>query len=240
MGLELGGKDPAYVRYDAQLNHAVETLVDGAFYNAGQSCCGIKRIYAHKDIYDRFIEAFEAETYRYNRLGNPLDEKTTLGPVVRTAAAEKIRKQIAEAVSAGATPLIDDKCFSSALPGTPYLAPQVLVNVTHSIPIMMDETFGPVVCIMPVASDDEAVAMINDSRFGLTASIFTKDEEAALSIGKRVDTGTWFMNRCDYLDPALAWVGVKDSGCGCTLSKVGYEYLTRPKSFHLRTQLPVL
>jgi acyl-CoA reductase-like NAD-dependent aldehyde dehydrogenase len=237
MGLELGGKDPAYVRHDAQLTHAVETLVDGAFYNAGQSCCGIKRIYAHTDIYEKFVEAFEAETYRYNRLGNPLDKETTLGPVVRTAAAEHIRKQIAEAVSAGAKPLIDDKRFPLAVPKTPYLPPQVMVNVNHSMSIMKEESFGPLVCIMPVSTDDEAIAMINDSRFGLTASVFTKDEGAALAIGKRVDTGTWFMNRCDYLDPALAWVGVKDSGCGCTLSRVGYEYLTRPKSFHLRARL---
>ncbi|MCU0598743.1 MAG: aldehyde dehydrogenase family protein [Desulfobacterales bacterium] len=237
MGLELGGKDSAYVRYDARLGHAVETLVDGSFYNAGQSCCGIKRIYAHKDIYDGFIEAFEAETYRYNRLGNPLDEKTTLGPVVRTSAADNIRRQIVKAVAAGATPLIDEGRFPAAAPQTPYLAPQVMVNVNHSMSIMMEETFGPLVCIMPVGSDEEAVAMINDSRFGLTASIFTQDENAALTTGKLANTGTWFMNRCDYLDPALAWVGIKDSGCGCTLSRVGYEYLTRPKSFHLRTQL---
>lgn len=237
MGLELGGKDPAYVRHDAQLNHAVETLVDGAFYNAGQSCCGIKRIYAHTDIYENFVEAFEAETYRYNRLGNPLNKETTLGPVVRTAAAEGLRKQISEAVSAGATLLIDDQRFPLAAPGTPYMAPQALVNVNHSMSIMMEESFGPLVCIMPVSSDDEAIAMINDSRFGLTASVFTKDEGAALAIGKRVDTGTWFMNRCDYLDPALAWVGVKDSGWGCTLSKIGYEYLTRPKSFHLKIRV---
>jgi acyl-CoA reductase-like NAD-dependent aldehyde dehydrogenase len=237
MGLELGGNDPAYVRHDAPLNHAVETLVDGAFYNAGQSCCGIKRIYAHKTIYKQFIEAFETETYRYNRLGNPLDTATTLGPVVRTAAAESLRKQISESVSAGATQLIDDRRFPLAAPKTPYMAPQVMINVNHSMPIMKEESFGPVVCIMPIASDDEAVALINDSRFGLTASIFTTDVRAALSIGRQVNTGTWFMNRCDYLDPALAWVGVKDSGCGCTLSKIGYEYLTRPKSFHLRTRI---
>jgi acyl-CoA reductase-like NAD-dependent aldehyde dehydrogenase len=234
MGLELGGKDPAYVRYDAQLSYAVKTLTDGAFYNAGQSCCGIKRIYVHTDIYDQFIEAFEAETYRYNKLGNPLDKSTTLGPVVRTAAAENIRKLSASAVSAGATPLIEEKRFPAAKPKTPYLAPQVLINVDHSMPIMIEETFGPLVCIMRVSDDEEAISMINDSRFGLTASIFTLDEEIALDLGKRVETGTWFMNRCDYLDPVLAWVGIKDSGCGCTLSRIGYEYMTRPKSYHLK------
>jgi len=238
MGLELGGKDPAYVRQDANLRHAIETLADGAFYNAGQSCCGIKRIYVHKNLYESFVDGFTEETYRYNKLGNPLDSKTTLGPVVRTAAAEKIRKQIADAVSAGAGLLIDEKRFPAACPQTPYLAPQALVNVDHSMGIMKEETFGPVVGIMRTASDDEAVELMNDSRFGLTASVFTRDEEAALAIGKRVATGTWFMNRCDYLDPALAWVGIKDSGWGCTLSRVGYEYMTRPKSFHLKIQIP--
>jgi acyl-CoA reductase-like NAD-dependent aldehyde dehydrogenase len=131
--------------------------------------------------------------------------------------------------------LIDASLFPADKPGTPYLAPQVLVNVTHGMRVMTEETFGPVVGIMKVRSDDEAVALMNDSPYGLTASIWTNDEQAALAIGERVETGTWFMNRCDYLDPALAWVGVKDSGRGCTLSSVGYEHLTRPKSFHLRT-----
>lgn len=237
MGLELGGKDPAYVRPDANLRHAIETLADGAFYNAGQSCCGIKRIYVHKNLYESFIDGFADETYRYNKLGNPLDNKTTLGPVVRTTAAENIRKQITEAVSAGARLLINENRFPLACPGTPYLAPQALVNVDHSMRIMTEETFGPVVGIMRADSDDNAVELMNDSRFGLTASVFTQDEDAALAIGKRVATGTWFMNRCDYLDPALAWVGIKDSGWGCSLSRVGYEYVTRPKSFHLRTQI---
>jgi len=232
-GLELGGKDPAYVRPDANMDHAVENLVDGAFFNSGQSCCGIERIYAHERIYDRFLEGFVALTKKY-RLGNPIEAETTLGPMVRTSAAEFVRKQIADAVKAGAKPLIDPKNFKADKPGTPYLAPQVLVNVDHSMAVMTEESFGPVIGIMKVRSDEEAIALMNDSPYGLTAAIWTTDEDAAIHIGDRVETGTWFMNRCDYLDPALAWTGVKDSGRGCTLSRVGYEQLTRPKSFHLR------
>ncbi|HKZ74799.1 MAG TPA: aldehyde dehydrogenase family protein [Steroidobacteraceae bacterium] len=236
VGLELGGNDPAYVRADAHFDHAVENLVDGAFFNSGQSCCGIGRIYVHESLHARFIDAFVDLTNRY-RLGNPLDRDTTLGPVVRTEAAQSIRRAIADAVRGGARGLIDTKRFPADADGTPYLAPQVLVDVDHRMPILREEIFGPLVNIMKVGSDEEAVKLMNDSAYGLTASVWTADEEAALRIGGEVDTGTWFMNRCDYLDPALAWVGVKDSGRGCTLSVVGYEHLTRPKSFHLRTQL---
>jgi acyl-CoA reductase-like NAD-dependent aldehyde dehydrogenase len=235
-GLELGGCDPAYVRHDANLAHAIENLVDGAYFNSGQSCCGIQRVYVHEQLYDAFVEGWVELTGKYV-LGNPLDAETTLGPVVRTAAADEIRRQIAASIAAGAKPLIDESDFAASEPGTPYLAPQVLVNVDHSMPVMRDEIFGPVAGIMRVRSDAEAVALMNDSAFGLTAAIWTGDEAAALAIGDQVQTGTWFMNRCDYLDPALAWVGVKDSGRGCTLSEIGYEHLTRPKSFHLRTQI---
>ena len=232
-GLELGGKDPAYVRADADLDHAIENLVDGAFFNSGQSCCGIERIYAHEAIYDRFLEGFVDLTKKY-RLGNPIEADTNLGPMVRSSAAEFVRKQITDAVKAGAKALIDPKLFPADKTGTPYLAPQVLVNVDHSMSVMTEESFGPVIGIMKVRSDEEAISLMNDSPYGLTAAIWTTDEEAAIRIGDRVETGTWFMNRCDYLDPALAWTGVKDSGRGCTLSRVGYEQLTRPKSFHLR------
>jgi acyl-CoA reductase-like NAD-dependent aldehyde dehydrogenase len=232
-GLELGGKDPAYVRADADLEHAVENLVDGAFFNAGQSCCGIERIYVHEALYPKFVESFVALSSTY-RLGNPLDRQTTLGPLVRTAAAEHVREQIAEAVSRGARALLREEEFEASRPGTPYLAPQVLVDVDHEMRVMREESFGPVVGIMKVAHDDEAVRLMNDSSYGLTASVWTRDEAAALALGQRVETGTWFMNRCDYLDPSLAWTGVKDSGRGCSLSLVGFESLTRPKSFHLR------
>jgi len=232
-GLELGGCDPAYVRHDADLPHAIENLVDGAFFNSGQSCCGIQRIYVHKSLYEEFVAGAISLTRGYV-LGNPLEEETTLGPVVRTQAAEQIRAQIAASIAAGARAAIDEREFPASRPGTPYLAPQILLDVDHSMPLMQDEVFGPVVGIMPVDGDEEAIALMNDSSFGLTAAVWTADAEAAVAIGDRVETGTWFMNRCDYLDPALAWVGVKDSGRGCTLSRVGYEHLTRPKSFHLR------
>lgn len=234
VGLELGGNDPAYVRADANFDHAVENLVDGAFFNSGQSCCGIGRIYVHESLHERFIEAFVALTHRY-QLGDPLERDTTLGPVVRTEAAQSIRRAIGDAVRAGARPLIETGRFTADEDQTPYLAPQVLIDVNHDMPIVREETFGPLVSLMRVKSDEEAIQLMNDSHYGLTACVWTADEEAALRIGNQVETGTWFMNRCDYLDPALAWVGVKDSGRGCTLSVVGYEHLTRPKSFHLRT-----
>ena len=232
-GLELGGKDPAYVRADADLEHAVATAVDGAFFNAGQSCCGVERIYAHRDVYDAFVEGVVALVNDY-RLGDPTQPETTLGPMVRTKAADAVRRQIAEAVVSGARTLIDPAHFPAAREGTPYLAPQVLVDVDHAMAIMREETFGPAVGIMAVADDDEAVRLMNDSDYGLTAIVLTRDVEAAIALGDRIQTGTWFMNRCDYLDPALAWVGVKNSGRGCSLSVLGYESLTRPKSFHLR------
>ncbi len=236
VGLELGGKDPAYVRADAVLNHAIENVVDGAFFNSGQSCCGIERVYVHAEVYDQFVEGAADLVSRY-RLGNPLDQDTTLGPMVKAQAADFVRGQIDEAVKAGARAVIDTSRFDADAPGTPYLAPQVLLDVDHGMRVMMEESFGPVVGIMKVKSDDEAVALMNDSEFGLTASIWTQDEKAALDIGDRVATGTWFMNRADYLDPALAWTGVKDSGRGCTLSRMGYEQLTRPKSYHLRVKV---
>jgi acyl-CoA reductase-like NAD-dependent aldehyde dehydrogenase len=232
-GLELGGKDPAYVRADANLPDAVENLVDGSFFNSGQSCCGIERIYVHKEVYNQFVDAFVDLTKTYT-LGDPMSSETTLGPMVRTSAAEFAQKQVDEAVAQGAEALIDPALFPAHQSGTPYFAPQVLVNVNHNMQVMTEETFAPVVGIMPVESDEEAIKLMNDSQYGLTASIWTTDLDAALEIGEQVETGTWFMNRCDYLDPALAWTGVKNSGRGCTLSTVGYEALTRPKSFHLK------
>jgi len=228
-GLELGGKDPAYVRADADLPNAVENLVDGSYFNSGQSCCGVERIYVAKNIFPEFVDAFVALAKQY-KLGSPLDSRTTLGPMVRTAAADQVRAQVRAAVAKGAKALLDlpDRA------GTPYLPPQVLVDVDHDMEVMTEETFGPVVGIMAVDDDAEAIRLMNDSRYGLTASIWTRDADAALAIGGQVDTGTCFMNRCDYLDPALAWTGVKDSGRGCTLSRLGLETFTRPKSFHFR------
>jgi acyl-CoA reductase-like NAD-dependent aldehyde dehydrogenase len=236
VGLELGGKDPAYVRADANLEHAVENLVDGSFFNSGQSCCAVERIYVDQKIFPVFVERF-AELTRQYVLGNPLDEATTLGPMVTPGAAFFVRGQIAEALAQGATALIDPQAFTADVPGSAYLAPQVLVDVSHQMSVMRDESFGPVVGIMPVASDDEAIALMNDSEFGLSASIWTRDLAAAERLGNQIATGTLFMNRCDYLDPALAWTGVKNSGRGVTLSPLGYEHLTRAKSFHLRHEV---
>ena len=233
VGLELGGKDPAYVRADADIAHAVENLVDGSFFNSGQSCCGIERIYVHQHLYAEFVERFEALTYDYV-LGNPLDPATTLGPLVKPAAAEFVRSEIRAAVGQGARALIDPKRFAADAPGSAYLAPQVVIDVDHRMSLMREENFGPVVGIMAVRDDAEAVALMNDSAYGLTASIWTPDLDAADALGQQIDTGTVFANRCDYLDPALAWTGVKDTGRGATLSSIGYEHLTRPKSFHLR------
>ena len=233
--LELGGKDPAYVRADADLAFAIENVVDGAFFNSGQSCCAVERIYVHADVYDAFVEGAVAAVNGY-RLGSPAEQETTLGPMVRTGAADLVRRQVAEAIAKGAKPLVDEAGFSVAKAGTPYMAPQLLAGVDHSMAIMTEETFGPAHGIMKVASDEEAIRLMNDSPFGLTASVWTEDLEAAERIGDAIETGTWYMNRADYLDPALAWVGVKESGRGVTLSRVGYEHLTRPKSFHLRTK----
>jgi acyl-CoA reductase-like NAD-dependent aldehyde dehydrogenase len=214
----------------------IENLVDGVYFNTGQSCCAVERIYIHQDVYDEFVAGFVALTKQY-KLGNPLDPEITLGPMVRAAAAEFVRDQINEAVSKGAQALIDPVLFPANQEGGPYLAPQALINVDHSMRVMTEESFGPVIGLMKVRDDEEAIRFMNDSVYGLTASIWTSDVEAALRIGDRIETGTCYMNRCDYLDPALAWTGVKDSGRGCTLSQLGFEPFTRPKSFHLRLSL---
>ncbi|HEY4129572.1 MAG TPA: aldehyde dehydrogenase family protein [Gemmatimonadaceae bacterium] len=232
-GLELGGKDAAYVRADVALEHAVENIADGAFFNAGQSCCAVQRVYVDKQIHDRFVEGVVALANTYV-LGDPRDPKTTLGPMVRDDAAASVREQVNNAVRAGAKSLVDQSRFAAEKKGTAYMAPRVLTNVSHDMRVMCEETFGPVMAIMSVSGDDEAIRLINDSRYGLTSSVWTMDADAALRIGERIDTGTWYMNRCDYLDPALAWTGVKDSGRGCSLSRLGVETFTRPKSFHLR------
>lgn len=233
VGLELGGKDPAYVRADADLAHAIENVVDGAFFNSGQSCCGIERIYVDHHVFEEFVAGAVALTQQYV-LGNPLDRATTLGPMVRGRAADTVRAQINAAVAAGARQVVDLSSFGPDVPGSPYLAPQILVDVDHSMDVMFEESFGPVVGIMSVSSDDEAMALMNHSPYGLSASIWTSDLDAARALGRRIETGTVFMNRADYLDPALAWTGVKDTGRGVTLSPLGYDHLTRPKSFHLR------
>ena len=232
MGLELGGKDPAYVLADAKLDHAIPNLVEGAFYNSGQCCCGIERIYVHEKVYDDFVDGFVAETKNY-QLGNPLDQATTMGPMAQARFADFIREQKAEALRKGATAHMNTKDERDR-EGSPYLPAEVLTGVDHQMSVMREESFGPIVGIMKVRGDEDAIALMNDSPYGLTASVWTSDIEHAVKIGDRVETGTVFMNRCDYLDPALVWTGVKDTGKGAALSQIGYDNLTRPKSYHLR------
>ncbi|MEL6436043.1 MAG: aldehyde dehydrogenase family protein, partial [Pseudomonadota bacterium] len=227
---ELGGKDPGYVRADVDLDAAVDTLIDGAMFNSGQCCCGIERIYVHESLFDAFVEKAVALVTSY-KLGNPHDPETTIGPMANIRFANEVRAQISEAVAAGAKAHIET--FAGDDGGT-YLTPQVLTGVDHTMRIMRDETFGPAVGIMPVRGDEEAIALMNDSAFGLTCSLWTNDTDAALAIGRRLETGTVFMNRADYLDPALCWTGCKDTGRGAGLSHLGFHALTRPKSYHLK------
>lgn len=234
LGLELGGKDPGYVMEDADLDAAVATLMDGALFNAGQCCCGIERIYVVAPLFDAFVEKAVAFANAL-KLGNPLDRETTLGPMANRRFADIVRAQTAEAVAAGARALIDPARFP-ADDGGAYLMPQVLVDVDHAMRVMREESFGPVVGVMPVRDDAEAVRLMNDCAYGLTASLWTADAGRAAALGAQIETGTVFMNRCDYLDPALCWTGCKDTGRGAALSALGFQSLTRPKSYHLRKQ----
>ncbi len=230
VGTELGGKDPGYVMEDADLDAAVDTLIDGAMFNAGQCCCGIERIYVHESLYDDFV-AKAVEIVKGYKLGNPLDPETTLGPMANVRFADEVRAQISEALADGAVAHIDTFAEDD---GGAYLTPQILTNVTHDMRVMRDESFGPVVGIMKVSSDEEAIALMNDSEFGLTASLWTRDVERAARVGDQVETGTVFMNRADYLDPGLCWTGCKNTGRGGGLSVIGFHNLTRPKSYHLK------
>lgn len=230
LGLELGGKDPGYVMEDADLDAAVDTLIDGAMFNSGQCCCGIERIYVHESLYEAFVEKAVALVKGY-RLGNPLEAETTIGPMANVRFADEVRAQINEAIAAGAKAHIDTFAEDD---GKAYLTPQILTNVTHDMRVMRDESFGPVVGIMSVKNDEEAIQLMNDSSFGLTASLWTRDLERAQNVGNRIETGTVFMNRADYLDPGLCWTGCKDTGRGGGLSIIGFHNLTRPKSFHLK------
>ena len=227
---ELGGKDPGYVRADADLDAAVDTLIDGAMFNSGQCCCGIERIYVHESLYEAFVEKAVTMVNSY-KLGNPFDKDTTMGPMANVRFAKEVRNQIDEALDAGAKKHIETMANDD---GGAYLTPQILTQVDHNMRIMRDETFGPVVGIMSVKDDQQAIELMNDSQFGLTCSLWTQDTEKALEIGRRLETGTVFMNRCDYLDPALCWTGCKDTGRGTGLSVLGFQALTRPKSYHLK------
>ena len=230
VGTELGGKDPGYVMEDADLDAAVETLIDGAMFNSGQCCCGIERIYVVESLYEKFLQKAINIVENY-KLGNPLEPETTIGPMANKRFSDEVRLQINEAVELGATAHIE--VFKNDDAGT-YVTPQILTGVDHNMRIMNDETFGPVVCIMPVSSDEEAISLMNDSEFGLTASLWTKDVGRAEKIADQIETGTVFLNRADYLDPALCWTGCKNTGSGGGLSIIGYHNLTRPKSYHLK------
>jgi acyl-CoA reductase-like NAD-dependent aldehyde dehydrogenase len=231
-GLELGGKDPAYVAEDADLDFAIANVVDGAFYNAGQSCCGVERIYVHRSRYDRFVEG-AVRAVRAYRLGDPLDEGTTMGPLAQPAAPDFLAAQVEDALRRGGQVLCGGEPTAVGGRGR-FFSPCVVAGATDDMALMREESFGPVVGIAPVDSDEEAVRRMNDSPYGLTASVWTADLDRAERLGARVQAGTFFANRCDYLDPALAWTGVKDSGKGTSLSPFGFLPLTRRKSWHLR------
>ena len=230
VGLELGGKDPAYVAADADLDFAAENVVDGACYNAGQSCCAVERVYVHASVYAGFLERVQRVMARY-RLGDPLDPATTLGPLVDGAALAKVEAHVADALRRGARLVHGGKRHGRA--GF-FHEPTLLADCPDDAETMREETFGPVLPARAVASDEEALLRMNDSRYGLTASVWTKDPARAERLAARLEAGTVFQNRCDYLDPALPWTGVKESGLGSTLSRYGYLGLTRRKSLHFR------
>jgi len=232
-GLELGGKDPAYVAEDADVDFAAENVVDGACYNAGQSCCAVERVYVHRRVHDAFVERARQVLERY-KLGDPMDEATTMGPLASRSALDLLEAQAEDAVKRGGKLLLGGR----RLPGTSgnFFAPTLLVDVPNSARVMQDESFGPIVPILAVSGDDEAVRLMNDTRYGLTASVWTRDRERAERIARDVDAGTIYQNRCDYLDPALPWTGVRESGKGSTLSKYGFYHLTRRKGIHFRVK----
>lgn len=231
VGLELGGKDPAYVAQDADLDFAAANLVDGACYNAGQSCCAIERVYVHQDLYDRFLERALSALKDY-RLGDPLDEATTMGPLASREAPRFLRTQVEDATARGAR-LLAGGHAPAELTGNFFL-PTLLADVENDAAVMQEESFGPVLPVRSVRSDEEALALMNDSAFGLTASIWTKDRARIESMAARLHAGTIFQNRCDYIDPALPWTGWGESGKGSTLSRFGFYHLTRRKSMHFR------
>jgi acyl-CoA reductase-like NAD-dependent aldehyde dehydrogenase len=233
-GLELGGKDPAYVREDVDLAWAAEEIVDGAIFNTGQSCCSIERVYVDEKIHDHFVAAIQDVLSKY-RLGDPFDQATQVGPVVSSLAKTTIEEQVKDAIQKGAkesTPL--NETFSKPPSEGNYVKPTLLTDVTHDMMIMTEETFGPIIPVMKVKDDAEAIRLMNDSEFGLTASIWTKDTARGAELADSVEAGTVFVNRCDYPAPDLAWTGWKNSGSGQTLSKFGFDQFVKLKSYHIK------
>jgi acyl-CoA reductase-like NAD-dependent aldehyde dehydrogenase len=234
VGLELGGKDPAYVRSDVDVAWAAEEIVDGAIFNSGQSCCSLERVYVHESVHDEFVKAAQDVLSKY-KLGNPSDKDTQIGPVISKAAAERIRSHVQTAIKAGAkdaTP--ENKTFSNPPADGNYVAPTLLINCAQDMQVVQDETFGPVIPVLKVKSDEEAIKFMNDNQFGLTASIWTKDVAKGHELAADVEAGTVFVNRADYPSPDLAWVGWKDSGKGQTLSRFGFDQFVKLKSYHVK------
>jgi acyl-CoA reductase-like NAD-dependent aldehyde dehydrogenase len=232
VGLELGGKDPAYVRADCDIEAVAANLAEGAFYNAGQSCCGVERIYVAESVYEDFLDALVAATAAWTP-GDPELETTALGPMAQSGATATIAKQLEDASSKGARILCGGQAARVGGKGRWFEA-TVVADADHRMEVMTEETFGPVAAVAPVADDEQAVARMNDSRYGLTASIWSEDVEAARAVAARIEAGTVFLNRCDYLDPALPWSGWKDSGIGITLSSLGFDRLVKTRARHFR------
>ncbi|KAI9745635.1 MAG: hypothetical protein M1818_001169 [Claussenomyces sp. TS43310] len=234
VGLELGGKDPAYIRADVDVAWAAEEIVDGAVFNSGQSCCSIERVYVDEKIHDAFVEAVQAVLKNY-KLGDPFDKSTHVGPVVSKRSKETIESHVKDAVEKGAKDVTpDNDSFKSPPEGGNFVKPTLLTDVTHDMTVMTEETFGPVIPVMKVKNDAAAIKLMNDSEFGLTASIWTKDTQKGAELADDVEAGTVFVNRCDYPSPDLAWTGWKNSGHGQTLSKFGFDQFVKLKSYHLK------
>lgn len=233
VGLELGGNDAAIVLADADFENAVENVVDGAFYNAGQSCCAVKRALVHRSLRGRFAEA-AAELVKKYVVGDPFEDATSLGPVVDARAADRVRAHVKDALEKGGRRLVDASAFTVPTKSPCYVAPELIDDAPSASLLMREETFGPALGITYFDADEEAARLTNDQAYGLTASIWTKDVKRAEALARTLDVGTVFMNRCDYLDPEMPWTGTKDSGAGASLSPLGFLAVTRPKNFHFR------
>ncbi|WQF80452.1 Putative aldehyde dehydrogenase domain, aldehyde/histidinol dehydrogenase [Colletotrichum destructivum] len=234
VGLELGGKDPAYIRDDVDIDWAAAEIVDGAVFNSGQSCCSVERVYVADKIHDAFVAAVQKVLEGY-KLGDPFDKGTHVGPVISKRSKEAIESHIQDAIAKGATDATPaNESFNNPPPKGNFVKPTLLTGVDHSMTVMTEETFGPVIPVQRVKSDDEAVQLMNDSEFGLTASIWTKDTDRGYALADQVEAGTVFVNRCDYPSPDLAWTGWKNSGKGQTLSRYGFDQFVKLKSYHLK------